>query len=107
MAKKIGGEGQFLRLSSFLKSSSFLRSYSFEVDKNFECGTAPQQWQMLVLSLKPLKKLTGTNSRQTDGQTDRRTDGQDHVLSQADALTKKIYTKYFLNVPKYRCQNSI
>ena len=24
-----------------------------------------------------------------NGQTDRRTDGQDHVLSQADALTKK------------------
>ena len=29
-------------------------------------------------------KLTGT-----DGQADRMTDGQDHVLSQADALTKK------------------
>ena len=34
---------------------------------------------MLVLSPKPLKKLNGT-----DGQAD----GQDHVLSQADALTK-------------------
>ena len=31
---------------------------------------------MLVLSPKPLKKLTGTG-------------GQDHVLNQADALTKK------------------
>ena len=30
-------------------------------------------------------KLTGI-----DGRTDRRTDGQEHVLSQADALTKKI-----------------
>ena len=38
---------------------------------------------MLVLPMKPLKKLTGTN-----GQADRQADGQDHVLSQADALTK-------------------
>ena len=38
---------------------------------------------MLVLSPKPLKRLTGT-----DGQADRQTDGQDHVLSQADTLTK-------------------
>ena len=35
---------------------------------------------MLVLSTKPLQKLTGT---------DERTDKQDHVLSQADGLTKK------------------
>ena len=41
---------------------------------------------MLVLSTKPLQKLTGT-----DRQAGRRTDGQDHVLSQADALTKKSY----------------
>ena len=34
---------------------------------------------MLVLSPKPLKKLTGT---------DRQEDAQVHVLSQADALTK-------------------
>ena len=34
--------------------------------------------------MKPLQKLTGT-----DRQADRQTDGQDHVLSQADALTKK------------------
>ena len=27
--------------------------------------------------------------RQTDRPTDRQTDGQDHVLSQADALTKR------------------
>ena len=38
---------------------------------------------MLVLSTKPLQKLTGT-----DRQTDRQTGAQDHVLSQADALTK-------------------
>ena len=38
---------------------------------------------MLVLSAKPLQKLTGTG-----GQADRQTDEQDHVLSQADALTK-------------------
>ena len=28
-------------------------------------------------------------NRRTDGQADRQTDGKDHVLSQADALTKK------------------
>ena len=44
---------------------------------------------MLVLSLKPLKKLTGT-----DRQTDRQADGQDHVLSQADALTKNCQADY-------------
>ena len=38
---------------------------------------------MLVLSPKPLKKLTGTVR-----QADRQADGQDHVLSQADALAK-------------------
>ena len=43
---------------------------------------------MLVLSPKPLKKLTGTD-RQADRQTDRQADEQDHILSQADALTKK------------------
>ena len=39
---------------------------------------------MLVLSTKPLQKLTGTG-----GQADRQTDEQDHVLSPAGALTKK------------------
>ena len=39
---------------------------------------------MLVLSLKPLKKLTGT-----DRHAGRQADGQDHALNQADALTKK------------------
>ena len=34
-------------------------------------------------------KLTGTGG-QADRQTDRQTGGQDHVLSQADALTKKL-----------------
>ena len=41
---------------------------------------------MLVLSTKPLQKLTGT---------DRQADGQDHVLSQADTLTKKILVQNF------------
>ena len=41
---------------------------------------------MLVLSLKPLKKLTGTD-RQTDGR-------KSHVLSQADALTKNIIDSF-------------
>ena len=36
-------------------------------------------------------KLTGTGG-QTDRQTDRQTDGLDHVLSQADALTKNYET---------------
>ena len=44
----------------------------------------PQQCQTLVFSTKPLQKLTGT-----DGQTGGQTDGKDHVLSQADTLTKK------------------
>ena len=39
---------------------------------------------MLVLSLKPRKKLTGTGK-----QAGRQAEGQDRVLSQADALTKK------------------
>ena len=39
---------------------------------------------MFILSLKLLKKLTGT-SRRTGGQTG----AQDYVLSQADALIKK------------------
>ena len=37
-------------------------------------------------------KLSGTDGqsdRQSDGQMDGQVDGQDHVLSQADALTKK------------------
>ena len=38
---------------------------------------------MLVVSTKPIQKLTGT-----DGQADGQADGQDHVLSQADARTK-------------------
>ena len=38
---------------------------------------------MLVLSTKPLQKLTGT-----DRQAGRRTGAQDYILSQADALTK-------------------
>ena len=42
---------------------------------------------MFVLSIKPLKNLTGTDG-QAGRQTDRQTDGQDHVFSQADALTK-------------------
>ena len=48
----------------------------------------------VILSTKPLQKLTGTG-----GQVDRRTDGQtgeqDHVLSQADALTKKLLDSPF------------
>ena len=43
---------------------------------------------MLVLSPKPLKRLTGT-----DGLAGRRTGGQDHILSQADALTKNYASK--------------
>ena len=43
---------------------------------------------MFVLSAKPLKKLPGT-----DMQADRQVDGQDHVLSQADAQTKDNCTK--------------
>ena len=46
---------------------------------------------MLALSLKPLKKIAGTDGqagRQAHRQTGRQTDGQDHILSQADALTK-------------------
>ena len=68
--------------------------------KQSECGTVhflglnsyrtlyntPQQWQMLVLSTKPLQKLTGR-------QIDRQTGGQDYILSQADALTKKANNK--------------
>ena len=37
-------------------------------------------------------KLTGTD-RQADRQADRQMDAQDHVLSQADALTKKEYNE--------------
>ena len=44
---------------------------------------------MFILSLKPLKKLTGTGR-----QTGRQADGQDHVLSQADALTKNVLAYY-------------
>ena len=36
---------------------------------------------MLVLLPKPLNKLTGK---------DRQADGQDHILNQADALTKNV-----------------
>ena len=49
---------------------------------------------MLVLSTKPLQKLTGTGR-----QTDRQEDVQDYVLSQADALTKKD----FLTLPMVSC----
>ena len=38
-------------------------------------------------------KLTGTD-RQTDRQADSKADGQDHVLSQADTLTKNHEQKY-------------
>ena len=41
---------------------------------------------MLVLPLKPLEKLTVTAV-----QADRQAGGQDHVLSQADALTKNLW----------------
>ena len=41
---------------------------------------------MLVLSLKPLKKLTGTG---------RQRDAQDHILDQADTLTKNTI-EYFI-----------
>ena len=47
---------------------------------------------MLALSLKPLKKIAGTDGqagRQAHRQTGRQTDGQDHILSQADGLTKR------------------
>ena len=42
-----------------------------------------EQCFTIVLSTKPLLKLTGTG-----GQVDRRTDRKDHVLNQADAMTK-------------------
>ena len=44
-----------------------------------------EQCLTIVLSTKPLQKLTGTDRR-----TDRQLDGRkDNVLSQADTLTKK------------------
>ena len=43
---------------------------------------------MLLLSAKPVYKLTGT-----DRQADRQTDAQDHVLSQADALNKNLISR--------------
>ena len=36
----------------------------------------------------------------TDGQADRQTGGQDHVLSQADALTKKSFIEAGCAMPK-------
>ena len=48
-------------------------------------------WRGFIIIYTTLK-LTGTDrqeDRGTGGQADRRTDGQDHVLSQADALSKK------------------
>ena len=52
---------------------------------------------MLVLSPKPLKKLTGTVR-----QVDRQADGQDHVLSQADALAKNEDDPKERETPKMR-----
>ena len=51
------------------------------------------------------RRLATTSSDDSEanwnGQEDRMTDGQDHLLSQADALTKKIYKLSKTGVLKY------
>ena len=51
-----------------------------------------EQCFTMVLSTKPLQKLTGTDrqDRQAGRQAGRQADAQDYVLSQADALTNKM-----------------
>ena len=56
-------------------------------------GSSSQSVAQLRLCTKTMK-LTGTG-----GQTDGQTGGQDHILNQADALTKnRVYNNCFVNI---------